>query len=96
MSLQFLFNISVVVFTVANLAAMGLELNLRNALKTLTSAHAVRLILVWGWVVGPALAWLITRVIPLMEAHAAGLLLISLAPTAPFFPLMVRRARGDR
>jgi len=27
--------------------------------------------------------------------HAAGLLLISLAPTAPFFPLMVRRAQGD-
>ena len=45
--------------------------------------------------VGPSLAWLITRIIPLLEAHAAGLLLISLAPTAPFFPLMVQRARGD-
>jgi BASS family bile acid:Na+ symporter len=29
------------------------------------------------------------------RGHAAGLLLISLAPTAPFFPLMVRKARGD-
>ena len=85
----------VVVFTVANLAAMGLELNLREALRTLRSARAIALILVWGWVVGPALAWLIIRIIPLMEAHAAGLLLISLAPTAPFFPLMVRKARGD-
>ena len=45
--------------------------------------------------VGPALAWLIIRLIPLAEGHAAGLLLISLAPTAPFFPLMVRKARGD-
>ena len=85
----------VVVFTVANLAAVGLELNLREALRTLRSARAIALILVWGWVVGPALAWLIIRIIPLMEAHAAGLLLISLAPTAPFFPLMVRKARGD-
>ena len=93
--MQFVFNITVVVFTVANLAAMGLETNLAEALRTLRSARAVALILVWGWVVGPSLAWLITRIIPLLEAHAAGLLLISLAPTAPFFPLMVQRARGD-
>ena len=95
MSLQIAFNFVVVVFTVSNLAAMGLELNLRDTLRTLRSARAIGLILLWGWVVGPALAWLITRLLPLMEAHANGLLLISLAPTAPFFPLMVRRARGD-
>ena len=93
--MQILFNIVVVVFTVANLAAMGLELNLREALRTLRSARAIGLILLWGWVAGPALAWSITRLVPLTEAHAAGLLLISLAPTAPFFPLMVRKARGD-
>jgi BASS family bile acid:Na+ symporter len=95
MSIQDVFTITVVIFTVANLAAMGLELNLRDALRTLRSARAIGLILLWGWVVGPALAYLITRVLPLTEAHAAGLLLISLAPTAPFFPLMVRKARGD-
>jgi BASS family bile acid:Na+ symporter len=95
MSLQQIFKLVVVVFTVSNIASMGLELNLRKALKSLRSAHAIALILLWGWVVGPALAWLIIRVLPLMDAHAAGLLLISLAPTAPFFPLMVRKARGD-
>ena len=90
-----IFNPVVVVFTVANLAAMGLELNLRDALVTLRSTKSIALIFLWGWVVGPALAWFITRLIPLLEGHAAGLLLISLAPTAPFFPLMVRKARGD-
>jgi len=94
-TLQTVFSVTVVVFTVSNLAAMGLELNLREALKTLRSARAVGLILLWGWVIGPALAWLIIRLLPLKEAHADGLLLISLAPTAPFFPMMVRRARGD-
>jgi BASS family bile acid:Na+ symporter len=94
-SIQVVFNVTVVVFTVANLAAMGLETNLREALRTLRSARAIALILVWGWVAGPALAWLITKVLPLSDAHAAGLLLISLAPTAPFFPLMVEKARGD-
>ncbi|OLQ81606.1 hypothetical protein BIT28_09540 [Photobacterium proteolyticum] len=95
MSFEIVFNIIVIVFTVANLAAMGLELNLREVQNTLRSPHAIALILVLGWVIGPVLAWLIIRFIPLMEAHAAGLLLISLVPTAPFFPLMVRKARGD-
>ncbi len=42
--MQVVFNIAVVVFTVANLAAMGLEMNLREALRTLRSAHAIALI----------------------------------------------------
>ncbi len=95
MTLQSVFSVTVVVFTVSNLAAMGLELNLREVVQTLRSGRTIGLILLWGWVVGPALAWLIIRLLPLSEAHAAGLLLISLAPTAPFFPLMVRRAHGD-
>ena len=95
MSMQVLFSIVVVVFTVSNIGALGLETNLREALKTLYSIRAIGLVLLWGWVAGPALAWLIIRFLPLAEGHAAGLLLISLAPTAPFFPMMVRRARGD-
>jgi BASS family bile acid:Na+ symporter len=95
MSLQDVFNITVVIFTVTNIGALGLETNLREALKHLYSVRAIGLVLLWGWVVGPALAFLLIRLLPLAEGHAAGLLLISLAPTAPFFPLLVRRARGD-
>jgi BASS family bile acid:Na+ symporter len=94
-SLQVIFNIVVVIFTVSNIAALGLEVSLREALKFLRSVRAIGLILLWGWLIGPALAWLIITIIPLQEGHAAGLLLISLAPTAPFFPLMVSKARGD-
>jgi BASS family bile acid:Na+ symporter len=95
MNMQDVFKIMVLIFTVSNLAAMGLESNLREAIKTLRNARFVVLTLVWGWVVGPALAYLITRVIPLAAPHAAGLLLISMAPAAPFYPLTVRKARGD-
>jgi len=95
MSMQDVFNISVVIFTVTNIGALGLEANLREALKSLFGLRAIGLVLLWGWVVGPALAFLLIRLLPLSEGHAAGLLLISLAPTAPFFPIMVRRAHGD-
>lgn len=95
MTIQVAFNLVVVIFTVANLAAMGLELNLREAIKAFRVPGFILLTLSWGWILGPALAYLLTRLLPLSEGHAAGLLLVSLAPTAPFFPLMVRRARGD-
>ena len=95
MSMEEIYKIVVMIFTVSNLAAMGLEINPKEAARTLKNPRFVLLILIWGWVVGPAVAWLLTKVIPLSEPHAAGLLLISMAPTAPFFPLMVSKARGD-
>jgi BASS family bile acid:Na+ symporter len=53
------------------------------------------LIFVWGWVLGPALGYLITRVLPLAEPYVIVVLLCSLAPCAPFLPPMVEKARGD-
>lgn len=95
MSLEEIYKIVVMIFTVSNLAAMGLEINKTETFLALKNAKFIILILVWGWIVGPAVALLLTRIIPLSEPHAAGLILISLAPTAPFFPMMVRNARGD-
>jgi len=93
--MQDAFSIAVVIFAVSNIGAMGLELNPREALKDLRSIRAIGPFLLWGWMLGPALAWLIINLLPLSEGHAAGLILISLAPTAPFLPLMVLMARGD-
>ncbi len=95
MSLPELNKIVVFVFTVSNLAALGLELNPRGAVKALKDPVYVILILVWGWVLGPALAYVLTKVIPLSASHAAGLVLISLAPMTPAYPVMVGKARGD-
>ena len=59
MDMMLWFNITVVVFTVANLMAGGLECDLKEALKWLRSPKLLLPSLFWGWVVGPALAWLI-------------------------------------
>ena len=95
MDIESIYKIVVMVFTVSNLAAMGLEIKKDEAFKALKNPRFITLIIVWGWIVGPALAWGITQIIPLSAPHTAGLLLISLAPTAPFFPLMVSKAKGD-
>jgi BASS family bile acid:Na+ symporter len=95
MTIQALFNIVVLIFTVGNLAAMGLELNVREAINALRNAKFVMLIFAWSWVFGPAFAYLITKILPLAEPYAIGLILASPAPCAPFYPLVVRKARGD-
>jgi BASS family bile acid:Na+ symporter len=95
MTIQTIFNLVVVIFTVGNLAAMGLELNLREAIKALRNVKFVALIVVWSWVVGPALAYLISKILPLAEPYAIGLLLACAAPCAPFYPVVVRNAKGD-
>jgi BASS family bile acid:Na+ symporter len=95
MTLEKVFGILVVLYTVSNMASMGLDLNLRETLNSLRSARLVVLTLLWGWVVGPAFALLLTKVLPLAEPHALGLLVVSLAPVAPMLSILARRARSD-
>ena len=85
----------VFIFTVSNLAAMGLQVRMPEVSGALRNRKALGLIFVWSWVVGPALGLLITRVLPLEEPYKVVVLLASLAPCAPFLQQMVGKARGD-
>lgn len=55
------------IYCVTNLASMGLELNLNEAMKSLRSYRLVTLTLVWSWIIGPAGAYFITKILPLSE-----------------------------
>ncbi len=93
--LQATFPPLVFLFTVGNLAAMGLQVKAPEVAVVLRSKKSVLLIFVWGWVLGPALGYLITRVLPLAEPYVIVVLLASLAPCAPFLQQVVGKARGD-
>jgi len=95
MNAQSLFSIVVVLYSVSNLLSLGIELNLKETIKALKSARLIVLTLFWGWVVSPAFAYLLTRIIPMENSIARGLLITSLAPVAPFFPILVRNAKAD-
>jgi bile acid:Na+ symporter, BASS family len=93
--LQTTFGPLVLIFTVSNLAAMGLQVRVPEVMAALRNRKAIALIFVWGWVVGPAFGYLITRVLPLEEPYVVVVFLASLAPVAPFLQQMVAKARGD-
>jgi predicted Na+-dependent transporter len=93
--LETLLKLSLVVFMIGNLLDMGLRLNLTNVGAGLRRTRFLAAILIWGFVALPALALLIAHVLPLTPAHVTGLVLLGMAPCAPFLPPMVDRAKGD-
>jgi len=94
-NLEVILKISVAVFMLGNLLDMGLRVDLSRALVGLKQTRFVGAILLWGFVALPALAWLLARVLPIENEHATGLVLLGMAPVAPFLPPMVERARGN-
>lgn len=89
------FNAMIFVFTVTNMFNMGIQVNIDNVITELKKKKAVALIFVWGFVLGPALAYLIAWVLHLDAPYVIGLLITSLAPVSAFLPLVVESARGD-
>jgi hypothetical protein len=87
------FGIVAMFYAVANLGSMGLELDLRETIKSLRSLRVLALTLGWCWVVGPAFAVLLTKILPMAEPYAVGLIIFSLAPTTPMLLILIRKAR---
>jgi BASS family bile acid:Na+ symporter len=85
----------VVLFMVGSLGGAGLDVAPRAVLAPLRDRRFVRLTLAGSWLLSPAVAYLLVRVVPLDPPYATGLVLLALAPCAPFAPAMVRTAQGD-
>jgi len=90
-----LLKISLVVFIAGNLLEMGLRLGSKDAFRGLRDIRYVAHILVWGFVIGPALAYGITRLLSLPPPFAAGLILVGMTPCAPFVPVVINKVKGD-
>lgn len=95
MTILLVLKISLFIFIVGNLLGVGLKLNPEEALKGLRDIRFVFFTLLWGFVFGPALALAITLFIPLEPPFALGLMLLGMAPSAPFLPILVNKVKGD-
>jgi bile acid:Na+ symporter, BASS family len=92
---QPIFSPLVIVFTVLNLLSMGLQVNLGKMFRVVGNLKFLGLMIGLGWVVGPAVAYLITLLIPLDNTYIIVLFIGSLAPCAPFLPPLLPKAHGD-
>ena len=92
---QSIFSPLVVVFTISNLFSMGLQVNLGKMIKVVGNPKFLGLTFGLGWVIGPAIAYLITLLLPLDNEYIVVLFIGSLAPCAPFLPPLLPKAHGD-
>lgn len=93
--LQQIQTITIVIFMVGNLLEVGLRLEVAEARAALRNVRFLVLSLLWCFVLGPALAVLFTKIIPLSEPYALGLVLLGMAPCSPAIPVMMRKSGGS-
>lgn len=86
--------IAVVLFMCGSLLEMGLRVPLHAALTALGDWRFTGATVLWGFGACPLLALVLTWVVPLEPSYAAGLLLLAMAPGAPFLPAVAARAGG--
>jgi BASS family bile acid:Na+ symporter len=87
--------LALLIFLVAGMIEVGLGLSLRELVAPLKSVRLVTLSLAANFVIAPLLAAGLARLIHLDEPFAAGLMLLGLAPGAPFLPKLAQLGRGN-
>ena len=66
--LQVVLKISILVFMVGNMAGMGAQLAMAEALAALRNVRFIVMTVVWGWVLCPSFAYLLVKIIPIETA----------------------------
>jgi ACR3 family arsenite transporter len=90
-----LMNLSTLVFAVTSMLVMGLSLTMAQILAPLRNTRLLLAALTANFILAPALAYGIGRVLPLSDGLRFGLLLVSTAAGAPFLPRLAQLAKAD-
>jgi BASS family bile acid:Na+ symporter len=93
--LEKVLGLTLAVFMAGSLLEMGLRLELQRAGRAFRDFRFMLMALLWSFAIGPALAILLANRLPLAEPYALGLILLGLAPCAPFVPLLAEKAGAD-
>jgi bile acid:Na+ symporter, BASS family len=87
--------IALIAFLLSSMLSVGLSLTPRAILAPLHNARLVLTALALNFLLAPAFAVALTKLIPLERPHAIGLVLLSGAAGAPFLPKLVQDAHCD-
>jgi BASS family bile acid:Na+ symporter len=87
-------NVSILVFVVASMLALGLSLTIKQVVDPLRNPRVLAALLVGNFLLVPGLAILLQRLIPLEPGFDIGIVLLAMAAGAPFLPKLVELAKG--
>jgi predicted Na+-dependent transporter len=91
-TLQSLFTLA---FVITSMLSMGLSLTVSRILQPLRNPRLVIMSLAANFVIVPAAAFVLSRIIPLEQDVQIGLLLLGTAAGAPFLPKLAQNARAN-
>ncbi|MFW2381958.1 MAG: bile acid:sodium symporter family protein [Acidimicrobiales bacterium] len=93
--LSVILKVSLLVFVVSSMLAMGLSLTVKQIIDPLRSPRLVLVALAANFVAVPIIGWGIGEVLSLEEGLAIGLTIMATAAGAPFLPKLAAAANGD-
>jgi predicted Na+-dependent transporter len=88
-------NLFTLAFVVTSMLSMGLSLTVSQILQPLRNTRLVIMALAGNFVVIPAAAFALSRIIPLDQSVQIGLLLMGTAAGAPFLPKLAQIAKAN-
>jgi len=81
--------------TFFSLLDLGLQLELKETIVGIRNPKFTIFTLLWGFILGPAIAYALTLVLPLTSSYGNGLIIMSFVPGAAYLAMLVERANGD-
>ncbi|MGZ4861741.1 MAG: bile acid:sodium symporter family protein [Halobacteriota archaeon] len=88
-------NLSVLIFVITNMLAMGLGLTVAQILQPLRDLRLVGKALLANFILVPLVAYVLFVLIPLEQGIAIGLILVGTAAGAPFLPKLVQFGKSN-
>jgi BASS family bile acid:Na+ symporter len=93
--LEIVGKLAIFVFVITSMLSVGLRLSVSQILQPLRSTRLVLLALSANFVLVPALAYFIGRVLALPEPFAVAIMLLATGAGAPILPKLAEFARGN-
>jgi len=88
-------NLSVLIFVITSMLAMGLSLTVAQILQPLRNLRLVGKTLLANFVLVPLVAYVLVTLIPLDHSLAIGLILVGTAAGGPFLPKLVQFSKAN-
>lgn len=87
-------SLALYLFIITSMLAMGMSLTVKQIIEPLRNFRLVVLVLIGNFVLTPALALLLTMILPMGQPQASALILLGACAGAPFLPKLAQMAKG--
>lgn len=80
---------------ITGMLAVGMNLTVKQIMEPLRNVRLVVLVLIGNFLLTPALALLLTAILPMGQPQATALILLGACAGAPFLPKLAQMAKGE-